>query len=880
MANEVTNPAEEKTQNQTLAAETNNQASAAAATEEIKDSAEKANTQPENSGESAAKETTETPQAVETAPAQPAETPGKQEAGSEIDFGAILEQFEQEQTDYRTGDFVTGKIVEISERGVLIDFGYKSEGVVPSEEFTSPEGEMTVKKGDEVEVVIKNIVSTDAPPTLSYRDAQHRLAWDTAEKAFNEGTTVTGRITDKTKGGLKVDLNGVEAFLPGSQIDSRHVGNLDEYVGQDIEAKVIRFSRKRDNIVLSRKVITDEVINKQKAETLSQIDEGYIVEGTITNMTEYGAFVDLGGIDGLLHITDMSWGRINKPGEVFKPGDHVQVKVLKLNREKEKISLGYKQLIPDPWEAVDEIFAIGSRVKGKVTSVTEYGAFVELEPGVEGLVHVSEMSWSKRIKHPKNVVRKGDEIEVQILDVDPNDRRISLGIKQLLPNPWDEFISTYQVGDKVRGQVRNVTDFGVFVEVQEGVEGLVHISDISWSRKIKHPKDVLHKGQEVDAVITKINNEARKISLSMKDLMPSAWETFVATHKPGDVVRGKISRFANFGVFVELADELEGLCHISELSDDRIEDPKKQFEIGQELDFKILRIEAHDQKIGLSHRAVGKEEEPVVDTKIYSTDAKGGMASLGELAKLKFGSRTEETKEDPQSEKAAAEEAVSEPAAETAAQETGSEVTAETVSDETPTEETAESATAEETTETAAAETEETAESATAESEAATEEIQESTDERAVEPTEAIAEKADAGGAVSAESEETETPGVTEESTEPTAETAETDMTAENTEQAEESGTEETAQETEAVAEGNEETAETGEETAASAETDSEAQAENTQEGAESVDSQTEVTGETEENTESAEAVAGETGSENEPTGETAEQTEEKSANS
>ncbi|HSK71856.1 MAG TPA: 30S ribosomal protein S1, partial [Pyrinomonadaceae bacterium] len=830
----------------------------------------------ENSGESAAKETTETPQPAETAPAQPAEAPGKPEAGSEIDFGAILEQFEQEQTDYRNGDFVTGKIVEISERGVLIDFGYKSEGVVPSEEFTTPEGEMTVKKGDEVEVVIKNIVSTDAPPTLSYRDAQQRVAWDTAEKAFNEGTTVTGRITDKTKGGLKVDLNGVEAFLPGSQIDSRHVGNLDEYIGQDIEAKVIRFSRKRDNIVLSRKVITDEVINQQKAETLSQIDEGYIVEGTITNMTEYGAFVDLGGIDGLLHITDMSWGRINKPGEVFKPGDHVQVKVLKLNREKEKISLGYKQLIPDPWEAVDEIFAIGSRVKGKVTSVTEYGAFVELEPGVEGLVHVSEMSWSKRIKHPKNVVRKGDEIEVQILDVDPQERRISLGIKQLLPNPWDEFISTYQVGDKVRGQVRNVTDFGVFVEVQEGVEGLVHISDISWSRKIKHPKDVLHKGQEVDAVITKINNEARKISLSMKDLMPSAWETFVATHKPGDVVRGKISRFANFGVFVELADELEGLCHISELSDDRIEDPKKQFEMGQELDFKILRIEAHDQKIGLSHRAVGKEEEPVVDTKIYSTDAKGGMASLGELAKLKFGSRTEETKEEPQPEKAVAEEAVSEPAAETAAEETGSEVTAETASDETPTEETAEPATAEETTEAATAETGETAEAVTAESEATPEETQESV----AEPTEAIAEEAGGGGEVSAEVEETEAAQATEESEESTAETAETETTAENTEQTEESETVDPAQETEAAPEVNEETAETGEETAATAETDSEAQAENTQEGEESADSQTEVTGETEGNIENADAVAGETGSENEPTGETAEQTEEKSANS
>ena len=631
MVNEGINAAEEQTENQSPAAETTgNQPSEA------------------SSGAAPEANNNQTTDAAQTSSAP--ETPAKQDFGGDEDFGAILEKFEQEQTAFHNGDFVQGKVIAISDRGVLIDFGYKSEGIAPTDDFTSPTGEMTIKKGDEVTVVIKDISAVDSPPTLSYSDARQQFAWDTTEKAYKDEEIIKGYVSGKTKGGLTVDINGIEAFLPGSLVDSRPVGNLEDFVGKEIEAKVIRFNRNRNNVVLSRKVLTDEIINEKKAETMSQIEEGFIVEGTITNLTEYGAFVDLGGIDGLLHITDMSWGRLNRASDVFKPEETVQVKILKLDREKEKISLGYKQLHPDPWEIVEELYPIGTRLKGKVTSVTEYGAFVELEPGIEGLVHVSEMSWSKRTKQPKNLVKRNEEIEVQVLGIDPQERRISLGMKQLQPNPWDEFMSTFQVGDKVRGQVRSLTDFGAFVEVIEGVEGLVHLSDISWSRKIKHPKDVLTRGQDVDAIITKINSEARKISLSIKELSPSAWETFVATHKPGDVVRGKISRFTNFGVFVELAEELEGLCHISELSEDRIDDPKKHFEIGQELEFKILRIEPDDQKIGLSHRAVGKEDEPVTDTKAYSSGAKGGMASLGELANLKFGAKTAEAKEEPKAE--------------------------------------------------------------------------------------------------------------------------------------------------------------------------------------------------------------------------------------
>ncbi|HEY0429313.1 MAG TPA: 30S ribosomal protein S1 [Pyrinomonadaceae bacterium] len=581
--------------------------------------------------------------AGETAPAEAAAPQADENEGedhqnaNEIDFGAILEKFEQDQTIYHSGELVEGKVVGVSDRGVLVDFGYKSEGAVPLEEFTSPEGEVTVKEGDQVEVVIRSIHTGDAPPVLSRYDALRRKAWDVIEKAYNDETPITGRVIDRTKGGLRIDINGVEAFLPGSQIDSRPIRNLDSYKGKDIEAKVIKFSRKRNNIVLSRKVLTDEVVNKQKGETLGAIEEGYVIEGTVKNLTEYGAFVDIGGIDGLLHVTDMSWGRLQNPGELLKVGENVQVKVLKLDREKEKVSLGYKQLIPDPWQTVPELYPVGARIKGRVSSVADYGAFIELEPGIEGLVHVSEMSWSKRSKSPRKLLRTGEEVEVQVLGIDSEDHRISLGMKQLMPNPWETIGDRYHVGDRVHGKVRNITDFGAFVEIEDGIDGLVHVSDISWSKKIKHPRDVLTRDQEVDAIITSIDRAGHRMSLSMKDIAPSEWETFVATHKPGDIVRGKVSRFAGFGVFVELGNELEGLCHISELSEERVEKPEDVVKLGQEMDFKILRIEHDDQKIGLSARAVGREEAPVIDARAYSTEAKGGMASLGELANLKFG---------------------------------------------------------------------------------------------------------------------------------------------------------------------------------------------------------------------------------------------------
>jgi small subunit ribosomal protein S1 len=627
MANEVNNQTEESVKNETPVSEQANTNDSVTATDEQTTVGEESSTVEQT-----------------TVDEEPAAT--EQTASHEEDFGSILEKFEQEQTIFHNGDLVEGKVVGISERGVLIDFGYKSEGIAPIEDFTSPTGEVTVEKGDAVEAIIKSITSGDAPPMLSRADAVSRKSWTIIEKAFNDETPIVGHVLEVTKGGLRVDLDGVEAFLPGSLVDSRPIRNLNSFVGQDIEAKIIKFSRKRNNIVLSRKALTDEVVNKQKSETLGNLEEGFVIEGTVKNLTEYGAFVDIGGIDGLLHVTDMSWGRLQNPGDQFKVNDQIQVKVLKLDREKEKVALGYKQLIPDPWSTVMEIYPINAKIKGRVSSVTEYGAFIELEPGVEGLVHVSEMSWSKRSQSPKKLVRPGDEVEVQVLGVDTDDRRISLGMKQLQPNPWQTVHERYRVGQTVRGKVRNLTDFGAFIEIEDGIDGLVHISDITHSKKLKHAKDVLKRDQEVEAVIKNIDTDNRRMALSIKELTPSAWDDFVTSHKPGDVVRGKISRFTGFGVFVELGNELEGLCHISELSDERVERPEDIGSIGQEMDFKILRIEHDVQKIGLSARAVGKEDEPVVDTKSYSTEAKGGMASLGELMNLKRGGEEVENKPD------------------------------------------------------------------------------------------------------------------------------------------------------------------------------------------------------------------------------------------
>jgi small subunit ribosomal protein S1 len=591
-----------------------------------------------SSGEAENSSTQTAPVAAAAAPSVASNSFAEEEEprpAGDVDFGQLLDQFEQEQASLQEGEVVRGIVVGISERGVVIDFGYKSEGIVNPAEFTE-DGQITVKPGDEVDVLVKSMDSHDGLPVLSRADAVRMKAWDDLEKAYRDGTNIKGRIAERIKGGLRVDIDGIAAFLPGSQVDVRPIRNLDSLRNQEIEAKVIKLNRKRSNVVLSRKAVIEEENVGRKDETLGGIEEDIIVEGQIKNLTDYGAFVDLGGVDGLLHVTDMSWGRLQNPGEIFRVGDTIQVKVLKFDRERERVSLGYKQLLPDPWASVEERFPLHTRITGKIASVADYGAFVELENGVEGLVHVSEMSWSKRVKHPSKIVNPGDTVEVEVLAVDPKARRISLGMKQIQDNPWRTLNERYQVGSRVQGRVRNLTDFGAFIEIEDGVDGLVHVSDISWSRRIKHPSELLKKGQEIEAVITSIDIENRRLSLSIKDLEPNAWERFVAEHQPGDVVHGKIARFANFGAFVELEENLEGLCHISELSEERVEKPEAVVQLGQEMDFKILRIDSEGKKIGLSARAVGKDE-PIVDTKVYSSEAGGGMASLGELADFGIG---------------------------------------------------------------------------------------------------------------------------------------------------------------------------------------------------------------------------------------------------
>ncbi|HKS40500.1 MAG TPA: 30S ribosomal protein S1 [Blastocatellia bacterium] len=559
------------------------------------------------------------------------------------DFSALLDNYEKETAaSKQEGEIVRGTVVGISDQYVLVDIGYKSEGVVAREEFVDRQGNITVKRGDEVDVLIKSLENQEGYAILSRAAAMQQQSWDRLRRAHQVHETITGRVVERIKGGLKIDLEGVAAFLPGSQIDVRPVRNLETFMNQDIEVRVIKINRKRGNVVVSRKAVLEESTNKKKSETLGNIEEGVVLEGAVKNITDYGAFIDLGGIDGLLHIIDMSWGRIQSPADIIKIGDQIQVKVLKFDRDKERISLGYKQLMPDPWQSVAERFPKGSHVSGKVVSLTDYGAFIEIEPGVEGLVHVTEMTWSKRLKHPSKLLSIGQEVEAVVLDVDSHNRRISLGLKQVTEDPWETLPARYHIGSRVTGKVRSLTDFGAFVEIEDGIDGLVHVSDISWTKRIKHPSDVLKKGQQVDAVITNIDVDGRRLSLSIKDLEPNAWDRFFETHRLGDVVQGKVVRFANFGAFVEIEEGIEGLCHVSELSDERVEKPEDAVKIGQVLPFKILKLDPSQKKIGLSARAVGKENDPE-DVRTYH-ETGGGMATLGEMFK-NLQTNTSENKE-------------------------------------------------------------------------------------------------------------------------------------------------------------------------------------------------------------------------------------------
>jgi len=560
-----------------------------------------------------------------------------------LDFSAALEAFEREQAAEAAaveayGDkIVQGTVIKQTEKNLIVDVGLKSEGMVPLEQVQDHTGAVRFVAGDVIDVVIER-EEPEGGYLVSYEKAQRLRVWDSIEKAAADKTPVIGTVVSRVKGGLTVDI-GMKAFLPGSQLEIRPVRNLDGYLGQQIEVRVIKLNKKRGNVVVSRKEILEEEQTSRRSATLEHLGEGAVLTGTVKNLTDYGAFVDLGGIDGLLHITDMSWGRLTHPRDLVNVSDEIQVKVLKFDKDKQRVSLGFKQLTPDPWLDASERYPIGAHVRGRVLSVTDYGAFVELEQGIEGLVHLSEMTWSKRLKHPSKMVKPGDEVETVVLAVNPSDRRISLGMKQLLENPWENLCERYPAGTIVEGRVRNLTDFGAFVEIEDGIDGLVHVSNLSWTKRVKHPSEVVKKGEKVKAVVLGVEPQNRRLSLGIKQLQPDVWETFFAAHRVGDVVPGKVLRTAQFGAFVEIAEGVEGLCHISEAGDG--EEAAAKLEVGLEHEFKIIKINVEEKKVGLSLRAVGQEASRA-QVESYKADHKHQVSSstttLGDLINWKSNS--------------------------------------------------------------------------------------------------------------------------------------------------------------------------------------------------------------------------------------------------
>ena len=585
------------------------------------------------------------PEPVAAQPVPEKATPRAEHGIESMDFSTALAAFEREQAAEAAaveayGDkIVTGTVVKQTEKHLVVDVGLKSEGLVPLEQVTDHTGAVKFQPGDPIDVVIER-EEPEGGYLASYERAQRLRVWDVIEKAAADKTPVLGTVVSRVKGGVTVDI-GLKAFLPGSQLEIRPVRNLDGYIGQQIEVRVIKLNKKRGNVVVSRKEILEEEQNAKRSQTLEQLGEGAVLTGTVKNLTDYGAFVDLGGIDGLLHITDMSWGRLTHPRDLVNVGDEIQVKVLKFDKDKQRVSLGFKQLTPDPWLDATERYPVGAHVHGRVLSVTDYGAFVELEQGIEGLVHLSEMTWSKRLKHPSKLVKPNDEVETVVLSVNPADRRISLGMKQLLENPWENLSEKYPAGTVVEGRVRNLTDFGAFVEIEDGIDGLVHVSNLSWTKRVKHPSEIVKKGEKVKAVVLGVEPQNRRLSLGIKQLQPDVWESFFASHRVGDLVHGKVLRTAQFGAFVEIAEGVEGLCHISE-SGDEPGAPSK-LETGLEHEFKIIKINVEEKKVGLSLRAVGREASRAQVESYKKESHKAPVSSstttLGDLINWRKGER-------------------------------------------------------------------------------------------------------------------------------------------------------------------------------------------------------------------------------------------------
>jgi small subunit ribosomal protein S1 len=546
---------------------------------------------------------------------------------TDAQFGEFYTDFMGEK-GVREKSVVKGRVIGITDEWVAVDIAYKSEGTIPVSEFKTPEGELTIKVGDEVDVYLDTMEEEDGTLVLSKEKADMMRAWDQIAKAVEANEVVHGTVVARVKGGLQVDI-GVKAFLPGSQVDLRPVKNLDKLINEQFDFKIIKFNKKRGNIVLSRRVLLEEERESKRDETIQRLQIGAIMTGVVKNITDYGAFIDLGGIDGLLHITDMSYGRLNHPSEMFEVGASVEVKVLKFDPDTQRVSLGYKQIRPDPWEEAEYKYPIGAIVRGKVVSIPDYGAFVELEDGIEGLVHISEMTWNKRVKHPSKIVNVGDVIEAKVLGMEIENKRISLGMKQLETNPWDLVEQQYPVGSIVKGKVRNITDFGIFVGIDEGIDGLVHISDLTWGQNIRHPSDRYKKGDEVEARVLSIDKENERFSLGIKQLTEDPWYTVHSRYFLGQVVEGPVVHRVDFGVFVEIEDGVEGLVHLSELSTAEGDAWQEQYPEGKKVKAEIIHVDSHDRKISLSER--GAVERSAGDIEGYMQNQSEASARLGDV---------------------------------------------------------------------------------------------------------------------------------------------------------------------------------------------------------------------------------------------------------
>ncbi|MGC1614377.1 MAG: 30S ribosomal protein S1 [Candidatus Acidiferrum sp.] len=598
----------------------------------------------------------EAPAAAEShpapAPADAEATAAAEEAAGSEEMSKLMEQYDEQHEAASQSEIIEVKVVAYTEHGVVVDLGGKTEGLIPAAEFSEteiprPEPNATIE-------VQRTGEHKDGFTILSYQKVLRRRTWEKIEAAYKAKETITGKVVDRIKGGLVVDI-GVRAFLPGSQFDLRPTQNLDDLTGTDVQVRVTKLNRRRGNVVVSRRAILEEELHAKRAQLMDTLTEGQVVHGHVKNVTEYGAFVDLGGIDGLLHLTDLSWGRVKHPSDLVKPEQELDVIILKFDKEKQRVSLGLKQLMPDPWVNAAEKYPAGGKVRGKVVGVVDYGVFVELEQGIEGLVHVTELSWSKKVQHPSKVAKVGDEVDVIVLDIKPSDRRVSLGIKQALPDPWLLVADKYPVGTIVTGKVRNIAEFGAFVEIEEGFDGLVHVGDVSWTERIKNPHEVFKKGEPVTAKVLKIDPDNRRVSLGIKQVN-DIWGEWFKQHRVGQIVKGKVSRIATFGAFVELGDNIEALCHNTEIEERKRRDeghspmhrtstgPLKSagpLEPGKEYDFKIIKISPETRRIGLSYRAAAKqiERKEIEQYRSTSTSKSSSTATIGDALKSKLSAR-------------------------------------------------------------------------------------------------------------------------------------------------------------------------------------------------------------------------------------------------